>query len=293
MHRLTRIIACTVGCFAAAALCSVSGAAQAPTNAAADQPDPQLIKDLVAANRILADQKVVDGFGHVSVRDPKHPDRFYMSASQAPELVTADDILTYNLDGVALNANGRAEYGEKYIHAAIYKARPDVMAVVHGHPQEVIPFTISSVKLRPTYHITAFVGLGNGLPIFDVTKLFGPTDMLVDEAPRGVALAKTLGDAPAVLMRGHGFAVTGPTLPIAVARSVYIVADARVQEQAIALGGTVKYISPEETSAIQAHGENGGYRRDWEIWKRHALGESAEISPAGRGALSQPSAPSK
>lgn len=234
-------------------------------------PDPALMKDLVAANRILASHGVLDGYGHISVRDAKDLTRFFMSRSLAPELVTADDILEYNLDAVAANLNGRNQYGERYIHAAIYKARPDVMAIVHSHTPSVIPFGVSSVKLRPVYHLAGF--LGEGLPVFDIRESFGMTQMLVNTASRGQALAQALGNSAAVLMRGHGIAVTGTSLPVVVGRSIYIDLNARIQLQAISLGGTVTYLHPDEARLVQEDGENAGYRRSWEMWRRQALGE--------------------
>ena len=274
MTSCTRTTALAVGwliCATLAMSTPLASAAAAPAPAPAAAPDPTLIKDLVAANRILASHGVLDGYGHISVRDPKDPTRFFMARSLAPELVTTDDILEYDLDAVATNLNGRNQYGERYIHAAIYKARPDVMAVVHSHAPSVIPFGVSSVKMRPVYHLAGFIG--NGLPVFDIRDTFGMTQMLVNTAPRGQALAKALGGSTAVLMRGHGIAVTGTSLPVAVGRSIYIDTDARIQLQAIGLGGTVKYLDPEEARLVQEDGENAGYRRSWEMWRHQAIGE--------------------
>lgn len=244
--------------------------AQASTAPSAG-PDPAMVQDLVAANRILASHGVLDGYGHISFRDSKDPSRFYMARSLAPELVTADDIIEYNLDGVAINLNGRSQYGERYIHAAIYKARPDVMAVVHSHTPSVIPFGITKVKLLPTFHLAGF--LGEGPPIFDIRDSFGMTQMLVNTAPRGQALAQKLGKATVILMRGHGMAVTGTSLPVVVGRSLYIDINARIQMQAISLGGPVNYLHPDEARLVQEDGENSNYRRSWEMWRRDALRE--------------------
>jgi HCOMODA/2-hydroxy-3-carboxy-muconic semialdehyde decarboxylase len=233
--------------------------------------DPSLIDDLVAANRILAERGVLDGYGHISVRHSKDPGRFLMSRSLAPELVKAEDILEYDLNAVAVNPGGHSEYGERYIHAEIYKARPDVFAVVHSHTPSVIPFGVSSVKLRPVYHLGGFIG--QGLPVFDIRDGFGATQMLVNEAPRGRELAQRLGSSAAVLMRGHGIAVVGSSLPIAVGRSIYIDLNARIQLQAIGLGGTIEYLHADEAQKVQDAGENAGYRRSWEVWRRQALGK--------------------
>src|SRR5260221_5612250 len=188
-------------------ICLVGSAALAqPKSAGA--PDPKLIEDLVAANRVLADLGVVDGFGHVSVRHDKDPNRYLMSRSMAPALVKADDILEYDLDGVAVDAKGRALFLERFIHGEIYKARPDVKAVVHSHSPSVIPFGVSKTRLQPIYHMSSFLGLD--VPVFEIRDTAGPaSDLLVREAQIGAALAKVLADKTVALMRGHGSVTVG------------------------------------------------------------------------------------
>ena len=165
-------------------------ARQPPTSAGA--PDPKLIDDLVAAYRILAQQGVLDGFGHVSARHNRAANRFIMSRSLAPELVTANDLIEFDLDANAVDAKGRSLYSERFIHAEIYRARPDVRAVVHNHAPSLIPFGVTTVPLRPMYHMASFIG--NGVPVFDIRKSFGMTDMLVSDSKKGHALAEALGD---------------------------------------------------------------------------------------------------
>lgn len=246
------------------------GSAQGPPRSAGPA-DPALIENLVAANRILYREGIVDGFGHVSVRHNLDADRFLMARSLAPELVTADDFIEYDLDAVPVNLNGREQYSERFIHAEIYKVRPDVQAVVHNHSPAVVPFSVSSVPLRPVYHMAAFIG--DGIPVFDLRDAVGITNMLINDADRGRALAETLGTAPAVLIRGHGVAVVGPALPFAVGRSIYLELNARIQTQAMNLGGRVTFLSPGESQAVLDAGENRRYERPWEMWKRQAMGE--------------------
>jgi ribulose-5-phosphate 4-epimerase/fuculose-1-phosphate aldolase len=242
--------------------------AQAPP-ATAGPVDPKLIEDLVAANRILADQGVVDGYGHVSVRHEKSPDRYLMSRSIAPELVTAADIMEYDLDSAAVDARGRTSYLERFIHGEIYRVRPDVRAIVHNHSPSVIPFGVTGVPLRPLYHMSAF--LSAGVPVFDIRQASGGmTDMLVRTAALGQALARTLGTRPVALMRGHGAVVVGPSLPLVVFRSVYTEVNARLQSQAMALGGQVTYLDPEEARLAEAS-VSGTAPRPWELWKKKAL----------------------
>jgi HCOMODA/2-hydroxy-3-carboxy-muconic semialdehyde decarboxylase len=234
--------------------------------ASAGPAAPQLIEDLVAANRILADQGVVDGYGHVSVRHDRDPGRYLMSRSLAPELVTAADIMEYDLDSEPVDPRGRTSYLERFIHGEIYRVRPDVRSIVHNHSPSVIPFGVTGVPLRPLYHMSAF--LADGAPVFDIRAAAGgPTDMLVRTPALGRALAQTLGARAVALMRGHGAVVVGAGLPQAVFRSVYTEMNARLQAQAMALGGPVTYLSPEEAKLVEAS-VGPTLSRPWELWKR-------------------------
>lgn len=232
----------------------------------AGPPDPKLIEDLVAANRILADQGILDGYGHVSVRHDRRPDRYLLSRSLAPSLVTADDIMEYDLDSNPVDAKGRAMYRERFIHGEIYKMRPDVNAVVHDHSPSVIPFGVSATPLRPVYHMAAFIA--EGVPVFDIRRAVGITNMLVENSGAGRALGQTLGGKPAVLMRGHGAAVVGDSLPNVVGRSVYLEMNAKLQAQAMALGGKVIYLDPEEARKATLTID---YLRAWDLWKRKVM----------------------
>ena len=222
----------------------------------------------MAANRILADQGVLDGYGHVSVRHDRDPHRFLLAWARAPELVVADDVMEHDLDGNPLDARGRTPYTERFIHGEAYRARPDVTAVVHHHSPSVIPFAASATPLRPLYHMSAFVG--EGVPVFDIREAAGRmTDMLVRTPALGRALAETLDGRAAALMRGHGAVVVGTSLSQVVGRSVYLELNARLQLQAILLGGDVAYLYPEEARLATA--TLAGYERAWELWKRRAL----------------------
>ncbi len=235
-------------------------------NAAAPEPYAAAIEDLVAANHILAHLGVVDGFGHVSVRDPRDPGHYLLARSMAPALVTAADILAYDLAGDVLDANGRTSYLERFIHGAIYRARPDVVSVVHSHAPDVIPFADSSVALRPVYHMGSF--LGAGVPIFEIRDAAGPaSNMLVSSNALGDALARTLGAANVVLMRGHGMVAVGARIPESVFRAYYTMIDARLEAQAIGLGGRVTYLNPAEAQASTKTNQ-GLLLRAWELWKR-------------------------
>ena len=201
--------------------------------AASAHPDPgcgsvrqrcRPIEDIVIGSRVLAEFGVLDGFGHVSARDPKNPNHFLMSRSLAPALVSADDIMEFDLDGNAVDPRGRSLFLERFIHSEIYKARPDVMSVVHTHSPGVIPFGVSQVPLRAMFHNAAF--LAAGTPVWDIRKDFGETDMLVRDPSRGKSLAQVLGDKPVVLMRGHGDVTVGPSVKMAVFRAYYTDVDA-------------------------------------------------------------------
>jgi ribulose-5-phosphate 4-epimerase/fuculose-1-phosphate aldolase len=233
-----------------------------------NRPRDEQVADLVAANRILADQQVLDAYGHVSVRDARDAGRYLLSRSRAPEIVEASDIVEYDLDSNALKGDGRAPYLERFIHGEIYRARPDVMAVVHSHAASVLPYACSTVKLRPLFHMAGF--LGDGPEVFDIAKLFGPTDLLVKNRDQGAALARTLGGHSVALMRGHGFVAVAGTLPIAVYRAIYTMVNAGLQERAIGLGGSVTYLDPAEAELAQVNIE-ATIARPWELWKSKAL----------------------
>jgi ribulose-5-phosphate 4-epimerase/fuculose-1-phosphate aldolase len=226
--------------------------------------DPSVVQELVAANKILAYEGILDGWGHVSVRNPKDPTHYFLARNLAAELVTAKDILEFTLDNVPIDAKGQDLYTERFIHGEIYKARPDVNAVVHTHAPPLIPFTVTQVPMRALYHRAAFVAMG--IPVFDIQDDFGMTDMLIRNGQHGQALAKALADKPATLMRGHGATVVAPSLPRLVGRSVFLVKNATLQQQALALGGPIKYLNPEEAKLIEAR-EGYGLGRQWEAWK--------------------------
>ena len=225
-------------------------------------------EDLVLAYRILAAHGVVDAYGHVSLRTAKNPSRYLLARAMAPELVTADDILEFDLDSNPVDAKGRSLYTERFIHGEIYKLRPDVMAIVHTHAPALIPFGISKVPLKPVYHRSAFVAAG--VPVFEIRERAGMTDMLIRDQALARALADALGNHPAALMRGHGAVIVGPSIQRVVGRSIFLPLNATLQMQAAALGGPVTYLDPQEAKKIEDR-EGYGLGRAWEAWKRKAL----------------------
>jgi ribulose-5-phosphate 4-epimerase/fuculose-1-phosphate aldolase len=230
--------------------------------------DPQLIDDLVAANRILAHEHVLDGFGHVSIRDPRNPNHYLMARSVAPALVTADDIMEYDLDSKPVDAKGRGSYKERFIHGEIYKVRPDVNAIIHSHSPTIVPFSVTKYPLKPILHNAAF--LGEGPPIFDIRDAAGPTNLLVETPALGKAIAQTLGKANIVLMRGHGDTVVGPNVRLATFWAIYAEVNARQLAQAIAIGGPITFIEGEEQKLTHDNMATA-YERPWQMWKREAM----------------------
>jgi ribulose-5-phosphate 4-epimerase/fuculose-1-phosphate aldolase len=228
-----------------------------------------VLRDLVAANRILAHEGVVDAFGHVSVRHPERPDRFFLSRSRSPELVTLDDILEFGLDGEPVKSGAPPLYSERFIHAGVYEARPDVASVVHNHAYELIPFGVSRTPLRPLLHTAARIGAE--IPVWDIREKFGDTNLLVVNIRQGRDLAKKLADKRMVLMRGHGCAVSGPSVASAVMTSIYAQVNARLQMQALQLGGEVTYLSPGEIEQMNSYDPAArGHDRAWEYLKHRA-----------------------
>ena len=252
--------------FCAAIVIPAARPAAPPQETSSLANDPRLIDDLVYANRILYQQQVLDGFGHVSVRSDKNPDHFLMSHSMAPGLVTSKDIMEFDKEGEPVDARGRNGYTERYIHAAIYRVRPDVKAIVHSHSPDIIPYSVTGTILRPVYHVSAFLRLG--APIFDSHEGFGDTDMLIGDNKLGDALAKVLGHSGIALIRGHGFVAVAESTPIVVYRAIYTQWNARVQTEAMKLG-TIKYLTEGEAEKAQAIVE-ATVGRPWDLWKSQA-----------------------
>ncbi len=236
---------------------------QLPLLAVAQAQSPAVaavVEELVAANRILAAKGILPGYGHVSARHPENSSRYLISRSLAPELVTADDIVELDLDSVPVSSSAPRVYLERFIHGEIYKLRPDVNAVVHNHTPTVISFGIGSTPLRPVFHQAAF--FLDGIPIWDYRD-FGTADgALVDTPERGAALARALADRPVVLMRNHGVAVVGSTLPMVVARSITLELNAEIQSQALARGDEIVYLEQD------AESPGSTFDRAWDLWLR-------------------------
>src|ERR1700736_4373622 len=243
-----------------------------------------LIKDLVIANRILAKEDIADAYGHVSVRHPDNPKRFFISRSLAPELIERDDIVELDLEGQPVRDEKRALYLERYIHAGIYQLRPDVMAVVHAHAEDILPFGIAkAAKLRPVIHSGSFIGAS--VPVWDIADKFGDTNVLVTNMAQGRDLGKCLGKNNVALMRGHGFASAGRSLIEVIRMSVYLPRNARALMRAKQLGGPGKYLSQGESDA-----RNRGYRpystetwRAWQYWASKAGCSPLLTRPEERG----------
>lgn len=227
--------------------------------------DRATLEDLAAASRILVDQGVFDAAGHVSMRHPGHSGRFLMSRSLAPQMITADDIMEFDLDCNAIDPRGRNGFIERYLHGEIFRARPDVMAVAHSHSPSVIAFGLSNTPMRAMYHNAAF--LAEGVPVFDIRDKFGVTNIVISSAEKGAALAAVLADKPAALLRAHGMVVVGPTLPVAIFRAVFTDISARIQHQALALGGVLAALDAEEGRlADVVNVQTVG--RSWDLWKQ-------------------------
>ena len=231
--------------------------------------NPTQLDDLVAANRILAEHGVIDAYGHVSVRSPDNPMRFFIARAIAPETVQAEDIMEYDLDSQPLDARGRDSVSERFIHSEIYRARPDVMSVVHNHSPSVIPFSVTRVRMRALFHMASFIG--DGLPVFEIRKVRKGSDLLVRDPKLGAALAKSLGKQAAALMRGHGSVTVGENLQRAVGRSVYLEMSAKMQMQALLLSETVRYLDAGE---VKASAPVQDYKRAWPLWREKALAKA-------------------
>lgn len=230
------------------------------------------MREVVIANRILAREEVVDAYGHVSVRHPEDPGRYLLSRSRSPELVTLGDVMEFALDGEAVD-DDRTPYAERHIHGAIYEARPDVRSVVHNHSHAVIPFGVTPTPLRPVAHVGA--SIGGRPPVWDIRERFGDTNLLVVDMEQGRDLARTLGDATVVLMRGHGCAVAGRSVEAAVMTSIYLQVNARLLQDTINMGGPIEFLSDGEIArCTETFLSDFSVRRAWEYFRRRAGADS-------------------
>jgi HCOMODA/2-hydroxy-3-carboxy-muconic semialdehyde decarboxylase len=248
---------------------------------AQSRPSKEQLDELVLANKILFRYNIVDAFGHISVRDDRDPtNRYLMARHLPPGMVTAADIVTFDLDSNPLTHSDMPQMSERYIHGEIYKVRPDVISVVHCHARPLIPFgSAKGARLRPMFHMCGF--LGCGVPIFEIREAGGMTDMLIRTAPLGKALAESLGDKTVVLMRGHGATMVGQSIQESVFRAMFATENAAIQMQAhqLAAGGEVEFLSTEE-SEKSSRGRN--VPRAWSLWKHEIMGTAVAPASSGR-----------
>jgi HCOMODA/2-hydroxy-3-carboxy-muconic semialdehyde decarboxylase len=230
--------------------------------------DPKVkaaIEELVLANHILYDQNAVDGYGHISVRNPANPNTFFLARSIPPSTVKVEDIIEYDMNGNALNGDNRLGYGERFIHSGILKNHPDLQSVIHGHAAPILPYGLTGTTLKPVYHMSAF--LGEGAPIFEIRKFAKPipdTDMFVSNVDLGNALSQTMGSQYFVLMRGHGYAAGADSIKKAVFRAIYAIQNASIQSEAMKMG-KVQYLTPKEATISQETIEKT-IGRPWQLW---------------------------
>ena len=230
------------------------------------------LREVVIANRILARENVVDAYGHVSIRHPDIPGRYLLSRSRSPELVTMDDIIEFSLDGTAITDN-RTPYAERHIHGAIYEARPEINSVVHNHSHAVIPFGVTPTQLKPIAHVGA--SIGKEVPVWDIRRNFGDTNLLVVNMEQGRDLANDLGDNNVVLMRGHGCAVTGTSVQGAVMTSIYLQVNAQLQQDTLQMSEQIEYLSDGEIDqCAEICMSEFSVKRAWEYFQRRAGAEA-------------------
>ncbi|WP_321911941.1 class II aldolase/adducin family protein [Burkholderia cepacia] len=230
--------------------------------------EAETVAELVDANHILFNERVVDAFGHVSARHPVDPHRFFLARSMAPALVEKSDIMLFDLDGVVVGDDSRPVYLERFIHSAIYRARPDVHAIVHSHSAAVIPFGVVKARpLRPVCHMGGF--LGGGPPVFEIREEVGAaSDLLIRNSALGGALARKLADDAVVLMRGHGSTAVGSSIRQAVFRAIYTEKSAAMLADALKLGD-VELLTTDEADAA-ARTNDAQIDRPWQLWKMAA-----------------------
>jgi ribulose-5-phosphate 4-epimerase/fuculose-1-phosphate aldolase len=225
--------------------------------------DESRIADLIAGNHILANEGVLDGFGHISVRSVTNPRHFYMARSRAPGLVTRDDIMEFDERSAPVDQRGRKMYGERFIHGEVLVARPEVNAVVHSHSPEVLPFTVTGAPFKALIHMAAFLG-DTPAPVFEIRDVLGDDNkMLVMENRTGAALAAVMGKRAVVLMRGHGMTVAAESVKLVVLRAIYTQLNARIEAAALRLG------EPTFLNAFEVDRDDP-VDRPWEVWAANA-----------------------
>jgi HCOMODA/2-hydroxy-3-carboxy-muconic semialdehyde decarboxylase len=223
------------------------------------------LSELVIANRVIAHLKLVDSFGHITIRNPENPQRFFISRARAPGLVTKEDILEFNLDSTPIDLRGLRPYSERFIHGCLYNARPDVMAICHNHAHELLPLAITKTVMRPALHSASVIG--RKVPVWDIRDHFGDTNMLVTTNEMGDSLARTVGRGKAALMRGHGSVIVGNSLQDAIFTTFYLRLNAEVLIKAMSMGEKITYLSPGEVDRSGAlHSEESAQGRAWEDW---------------------------
>ncbi len=224
----------------------------------------EAIQQLVMANRILANEGILDALGHVSVRNPENPKTFFQARSTSPFEVTKDDILELDFDGNVVTKTTMRPYGERFIHGSILRARPDMNAVFHGHTLAWIPFSVTDVPIRPINHVGSF--LYQGVPVYDdYTPGHG---MLINTSQEGERVAKHLGQRRVQLLRGHGANIAAEDIPRLVASAIYLRDNVTVQWQALQIGKEPKYLSTEEAKSAMEVALFGDSPVDrmWRYW---------------------------
>lgn len=224
--------------------------------------------DLVVANRILANENVVDAYGHVSVRRPDDPERFLLSCSRSPELVSREDIMEFGLDGEPSGGDDRTPYLERFIHAGVYERNPDAVAVVHSHAEEVLPYSITEEPLRPVIHSAGL--MGGRAPVWDIADRFGDTTLLVVDMEQGRDLAGALDEHRVVLMRGHGFTAAARSLSEVVRLSVMLPRNARILTTALRFGRVKELSEGEIARRLRMNPDGPEFWRAWEYWATRA-----------------------
>jgi ribulose-5-phosphate 4-epimerase/fuculose-1-phosphate aldolase len=234
------------------------------------------IRDLVIANRILGNEGVVDAFGHVSIRHPKNPGRYFLARSRSPGLIEEADILEFDLESTCIDLRGERPYAERFLHGSVYQARPDVMSVCHSHAHELIPFTVTDTSLKPVWVFAA--SIGPEVPIWDIRDDFpDPTTMLIVNDAIGASMARALGGRSAVLLRGHGAVIATASLKNTVLASMGLMANADMLMKshllAAARGGNanIRYLNEGEIRATtDVLYSPTGVDRAWEYWSHRA-----------------------
>jgi ribulose-5-phosphate 4-epimerase/fuculose-1-phosphate aldolase len=219
----------------------------------------KLKSDVISACRVLSEQKLVEGFGHVSARLPES-DSFLLTPRISLALVAEADLLTLDLDGKVLEGHHPAPF-EAWLHTAIMKSKPGVNAVMRIHARVANMFSVTDRKLEPVHNHGSF--FAGGVPVFKKPDL-------ISSAALGAEMVESLGEHPAILLRGNGQVTVGRTIAEAVMMAIYLEEAAAILYGALQIGTPIPLTQTESSRRRVEALPPVDLERAWKFFKSRA-----------------------